>query len=180
MATVLSLKELLLQDLSRKHAESIAEMAMKNPLIFDELWEIALSDEHPVNWRAAWAMDAVWEKSPEIIRPFIPKMWTILPLLKVDGVKREFVKIISDSPLPEDEEQLGILLGICFEWLNSVNEAIAVKVHCMQILLMISRQIPEIIPELKTTIEVAMQEGSPAIVSRGRQVLQKLLRNASL
>ena len=95
-------------------------------------------------------------------------------------MKREFVKIIADSPLPEDEEQLGILLGICFEWLNSANEAIAVKVHCMQILLMISRQIPEIIPELKTTIELAMQEGSPAIVSRGRQVLQKLQRNTAV
>ena len=174
----LSLKDILLQEVSRKHAESIAEMAMKNPLIFDELWEIAISDEHPVNWRAAWVMDAVWEKCPEIIRPFIPKMWAILPQLKVDGVKRQFVKIIADSPLPENEEQLGVLLGVCFDWLNASTEAIAVKVHCMQILYIISRTIPEIIPELKTTIEVVMQEGSPAIVSRGRQILQKLQRNA--
>lgn len=174
MAAGLSLKDLLLQDLSRKHAESIAEMAGKNQSIFDELWELALSDDHPINWRAAWAMDAVWQKTPKLIIPFIPKMWSLLPSLKVDGVKRQFVKIIAEWPLPDNEEQLGILLGTCFDWLVATDEAIAVKVHCMQILYNISIRIPEIVPELKTTIEVAMLEGSPAIVSRGRHVLQRL------
>ncbi len=176
MAAESSLEDLLKNDLSRKLAESIAEMSIKKTLIFEHLWEIALNGDYPVNWRAAWVMDAVWEKCPEIVKPFIPKMWVLLPKLKVDGVKRQFLKIIADSPLPNDEEQLGVLLGICFNWLNTTDEAIAVKVYSMQILFQISRQIPEIIPELKTTIEVAMQEGSPAIVSRGRRILQLLQR----
>lgn len=178
MAADSTLKDILLNDLSRKHAESIAAMTLKKPAIFDELWEIALSDEYPVNWRAAWVMDGIWERSPEIVRPFVPKMWALLPQLKVDGVKREFLKIISESPLPEDEERLGILLGICFDWLNVAGEAIAVRVYSMQILFNISRKIPEIIPELKTTIEVAMQEGSPAVLSRGRKILQKLMKKS--
>ncbi len=149
-------------------------MVRENPLIFDELWTIALSEELPINWRAAWAIKGIWEESPELVSPHLSNMRRALANIKQDGVKREFLKMISENPLPDDEEELGILLKYCFDWLASPMEPIAVRVHSMEILFQISAQIPEIIPELKTTIEVAMQEGSAGMVSRGRKILKAL------
>ncbi len=149
-------------------------MVRENPLIFDELWTIALSEELPINWRAAWAIKGIWEESPELVSPHLSNMRRALANIKQDGVKREFLKMISENPLPDDEEELGILLKYCFDWLASPMEPIAVRAHSMEILFQISAQIPEIIPELKTTIEVAMQEGSAGMVSRGRKILKAL------
>lgn len=143
-------------------------------MVFDELWEIALSDEELVNWRAAWVIKGIWETNPDMVTPHLGKMRRALATINQEGVKREFLKMISESPLPDDEDEMGILLKYCFEWLASPLEPVAVRVHSMEVLFQISKRIPEIIPELRTTIEVTMQEGSAGIVSRGRRTLKAL------
>jgi hypothetical protein len=170
----MTIRELLLGEISKKHSDEIAKMTVKNPLIFDELWDISLSDEEPVNWRAAWVIKSIWEKHPHLVGPHIQKMRLALPGIKKGGVKREYLKMISEFPLPENEEELGILLKTCFDYLADPIEPAAVKVHSISILCEISKSIPEIIPELCTTIEVAMQEGSPGIVNRGEKALKEL------
>lgn len=170
----MTLREILRSEISKRHNNEIAKMARKNPLVFDELWTIALSDEKLLNWRAAWVIKGIWEKSPELVNPHLGKMRWALATINQDGVKREFLKMISESPLPDDEEEMGILLKYCFDWLASPLEPIAVRVHSMEVLFQISTRIPEIIPELRTTIEVAMQEGSAGMVSRGRRTLKAL------
>ena len=172
----MTIKELLLGEISKKHSDEIAGMTLKNPLIFDELWNLSLSNEEPVNWRAAWAIKSIWELHPHRVKPYLQKMRMALPYVKKDGVKREYLKMISAFPLPENEEELGILLKTCFDYLANPIEPIAVKIHSISILIEISKNIPEIIPELQTTIEVAMQEGSPGIVSRGAKALEELLK----
>ncbi len=149
-------------------------MTLENPLIFEELWSIAVSDELPVNWRAAWTIKGIWETNPTLVTPHIGRMRQALANINQHGVKREFLKMISESRLPDDENELGILLKCCFDWLADPLEPIVVKIHSMDILFNISKQIPEIIPELKTTIEVAMQEGSAATVDKVEKMLRAL------
>lgn len=173
----MTIRELLLQEISKRHTGEIAKMALKNPLIFEELWSIAVSNELPVNWRAAWAIKGVWEKNPELVEPHLGRMRKALASIKQHGVKREFLKMISENPLPNDEDELGILLKYCFDWLANPLEPIAVRIHSMDILYKISKQIPEIIPELRTTIEVAMQEGSAGTVNKGGKILKALRGN---
>jgi len=103
-------------------------------------------------------------------------MRLVLPTVKKDGVKREYLKMISEFPLPENDEELGILLKVCFDYLADPLEPTAVKAHSISILCGISKIIPEIIPELRTTIEVVMQEGSPGIVNRSDKALKELLQ----
>jgi hypothetical protein len=138
------------------------------------LWAFALSDEEPVNWRAAWVIKGIHENKPKLVEPLIHEMIQALPNLEKEGVKREFLRMILEYPLPEDEEMLGVLLDSCFQWLANPPEPIAIKVHCMTILFEISKVIPEIKQELITTIEVAMQEGSAGIVNRGGKTIKAL------
>lgn len=173
---MITLKDLLIGDLSRKSMEQIGGMAVDNRTILDELWKLALSDEEPVNWRAAWMIKGIHETHPQLVKPFIGSMIDALPYLKKEGVKREFLRMIMEHPMPEDEEKLGLLLDNCFKWLANPPEPIAVKAHCMTILFEISKIIPEIKPELITTIEVAMEEGSAGIINRGSKTIKALKR----
>ncbi|MFP4469672.1 MAG: hypothetical protein ACLFPE_03255 [Bacteroidales bacterium] len=170
----MTLEDLLRYELSKRHTSEIARMVDKNPALLHRLWEISLSDDEPVNWRAAWVLKGIREEEPVLVEPFLPQMRLALPKLKKDGVKREFLRILLEYGVPDDEEELGCMLSACFEWLANPAEPIAVKAHCMSVLLDISRQIPEIIPELQTTVELAMAEGSAGIINRGSKVLKEL------
>jgi hypothetical protein len=166
-----NLQDFLLDEISKSNMRKLAIVATENQDLITKLWDFAISDEEPLNWRAAWAIKAIWEQNPSLIEPYIEPMIVALPRLKKDGVKREFLRMIQEYPLPENEEHLGILLDCCFLWLAAPAEPIAVKIHSMVILLQISKKIPEIKRELIHTIEVAMQEGSAGIVNRGRRTL---------
>ena len=168
------LKDLILFDLSKRHTRELASMAQKDNRILNELWKFALSDEAPLNWRSAWVIKGIHENDPGLIESLVPDMIRALPDLKKEGVKREFLRMIMEYPLPDDEERLGILLDTCFRWLSEPAEPIAVKVHCMTILFEICKVIPEIKQELITTIEVAMAEGSAGIVNRGSKTIRAL------
>ena len=173
----MTLQELLLGEISKRHTSEIARVAVENPKILDELWILSISNDEPVNWRAAWVIKRIWEQNPPLVSPLIDKMIINLPLLKKDGVKREFLRIIQEYPLPENEEKLGILLNTCFDWLAEPAEPIAVKIHSMTILFKIQKVIPDIKEELITTIEVAMQEGSAGIINRGRKTIKAIRKN---
>lgn len=167
------LKDLLLYDLSKRHTNDLARLAGKDSRILEALWKYALSDEEPLNWRSAWVIKGIHEIDQELIEPLLKDMVSALPGLKKEGVKREFLRMIMEYPLPDDE-LLGVLLDICFRWLAEPAEPIAVKVHCMTILFEISKIIPEIKQELITTIEVAMAEGSAGVVNRGSKTIKAL------
>ena len=174
---MLTIKDLLLGELSKRNTREIARMAVENNNIIKELWDYAVSEDEPVNWRSAWVIKGIWEQNPELVSPLIEKMIRALPELNKDGVKREFLRMIQEYPIPEDEELLGVLLDSCFSWLATPAEAIAIKIHTMTILFEISKKIPEIKPELITTIEVAMQEGSAGIRNRGSKTIWALKTN---
>lgn len=175
----MTLQELLISELSKRHARELARMTVENPKILDELWTFALSENEPLNWRSAWVIKGIWEQHPALITPLIGDMILALPQLKKDGVKREFLRMIQEYPLPEDEEKLGILLNTCFEWLANPMEPIAVKIHSMTILFEIQKIIPEIREELITTVDAAMQEGSAGIINRGRKTIKAVRQNKS-
>ncbi len=168
---MISLKDFLLDEISKSNMRKLANKANETPAIITELWDYTNGTDDVLNWRAAWAMKAIWEQNPHLIEPYIEPMIRALPKLNKDGVKREFLRMIQEYPLPENEALLGILLDCCFLWLATPAEPIAVKIHSMVILLEISKKIPEINRELIHTVEVAMQEGSAGIVNRGRKTL---------
>lgn len=168
------LKDLVLYDLSKRHTRELAGMTQNDSRILKLLWQYALSDDEPINWRAAWVIKGIHENDPGLTEPLVPDMISALPELKKEGVKREFLRMIMEYPLPDDEDKLGILLDSCFRWLAEPTEPIAIKVHCMNILFEICKIIPEIKQELITTIEVAMTEGSAGIVNRGSKTIRAL------
>ncbi len=168
------LNDLLLLDPGRNSTAELVKYAAKSPEIPAEVFQIALEVNYPQNWRAAWTLKGMWEINPGIVEPLLLKMIRSLPTVPNNGVRREFLRILTDYPPPENEDDLGILLGHCFDSLTIQHNPVAVKIHSISILTKIAKIIPEIRVELSAAISMAMREGSPGMLNRGAKALRAL------
>jgi hypothetical protein len=150
----------------------VADLVFKKTDLFSELVTILLKNENPVSWKAAWAMDVVSEKQPDLLRHHLNRIIDHLELFTDDGAKREVLRMLSRSSMPENKT--GQVITICFDWLTSVKESVAVKMFSMEILYRISQEEPGIKKELTDSIEMRMPEESPGFRSHGKKLLKKL------
>jgi hypothetical protein len=167
-----SLESLLMVENSRRNTDLIADLVLKKPELFDELARIYMRNEEPVSRRAAWVTDTVAEKQPRWLEPYLEEIVARLSQFTHDGMKRQSLRMIARSPLPA--RQLGTLIHLCFSWLTSAGESVAVKMFSMEILYRISQQEPEIKKELADSIEWRMQEETPGFRSHGKKLLRQL------
>lgn len=64
----------------------------------------------------------------------------------------------------------------CFNYIPNPDEAIAVKAFSLTVLENLSKQYPEILPELKTIIEDRREYETAAFKSREKKILAKSLK----
>jgi hypothetical protein len=169
-----TLESLLLVENSRRNADLVAGLIFQKQELFDELFRIYIRNEEPVSRRAAWVADIVTEKQPALLEPLLDEIVVNLPRFTHDGMKRESLRMLARSPLPAG--QLGKLISICFDWLTSGKETVAVKMYSMEILYRISLQEPGLKRELADSIEWRMQEETPGFRAHGRKLLRQLNR----
>ncbi len=137
------------------------------------LSEIAFNSNHPKSWRAAWIMDKIHEKAPELIIPLIPQMIRQIKTEQDEGKKRHFLKLISMGNISPEEQ--GFMFDYCLKIFLSGKEPLAVRVHAMQILFNISETEFALKPEVLAIIEHEMEyDSSPGIISRGKKLAKKL------
>ncbi len=174
MSLLSTLEDLLMTEQSRRNTDLVSGLILQKPDIFDHLMALFLRNEEPLSRRAAWVIDTFTEKKPCLLQPYIPDIIAALPGLKHDGMKRHSLRMIARSDIPD--EQTGELMNICFEWLQSVHEAIAAKVYCIDILYRLSQTEPDLKTELADSIEWRLNEGSPGFRNHGAKVLAKLYK----
>ena len=143
------------------------------PQYLNALMKIAFDESDIRNWRAAWMVDKIHEKHPELVTPYLPAMTDFVLTTQNEGKKRHLLKLISLHPIPEDK--MAILLNYCIHIFTSACEPVAVRVHAMQILFNIAQKEPDFAGELTDLIEHEIEfHGSAGIKSRGQRLLKKL------
>ena len=165
--------DLLMQQLSRRHIDYVAHCIGDYKKEFERLMDIVLHGHEPVVQRAAWAMDACLEQHPELLAPYVETLIAALPRFSNNGVRRQVVKSLAvRNDIPEKLE--GQLADLCFDWLQSPELPVAVKVHCMQILANITKRYPDLAVELRTVIIEQIPRNSVGFSARGRKILGEL------
>ena len=124
--------------------------------------------------RASRAAIFCVEKHPHLIVPYLNKIIKLLP--DDESVRKNFMKILAETPLDFTEDQLGILVDSCFEMLLSDKFSIANKVYSMELLYKISEIEPGLKIELISAIEEQIPKGSSGIKAIGKGLLKKLYR----
>lgn len=143
------------------------------PEYLDLLMVKTFDDSRPENWRAAWMVDKIHEKHPEMIEKYLPEMIDFVMQTKNTGKKRHLLKLISLFEIPE--ASLGILLNFCIDVFTDAREPVAVRVHAMQVLFNIAQKEPDFAGELTELIENELDlHGSAGMNSRGKKLLAKL------
>jgi hypothetical protein len=142
---------------------------------FGMLMDIALNDNRPNTWRAAWIADKIHDNQPRFILPHIENMveWVLKSSNK--GKLRHFLKLISLNEIPIQFHTL--LLDFCLNIVVSDKEPPAIRVHAMQTLYKLSEYEPELKHEILAIIENEMEfHPTPGILSRGQKLTDKLRR----
>lgn len=173
----MNFREQLLAELSKRNTDYIASVVDQDEKLFKELFNLILTNEEYVSGRAAWVIETLWLKYPEMIDPYINDMIDFLPISKYDNQKRHFTKILSTRNLRDlDEERLGILIDRCFTWLEDPIYPTAVKMFSMQIIYNYVQIEPVLATELIAIIENQFNDSTPGFKNRGEKLLRKLYK----
>lgn len=169
----MDLRKQLLTTHSKENTMLIVNYIGNDSERFAALMELFLGDEYRVCQRAAWVVGDAARNRPQLVAPYLERMVLNLkrPNLHV-AVKRNTVRVLQEIELPES--LWGEAAEACFNLLGSSEEAVAVKVFSMTVLLQIVKKVPELKDELKYLIEDQLPYGTSGFKNRGKKTLKAL------
>lgn len=169
----MDIREAILESRSRTNMLRIAQYIGNDTERFAELIDLFLTDTKRVRELAGWVMSHCIDHDPTLILPHLGALLDNLQQPDLhDAIKRNTVRVLQFIDIPE--EHLGTAATICFDYMQSVNEAVAIRAFAMMVAFNICQKVPELKNELKMVVEEMMPYGSAAIRSRGRKILKKL------
>ena len=168
----MDLKAEILREYSKPNAQRISRYIGDDQKRFDELMVLFLNDTYRVTQRAAWIVSHCIDQHPHLIKLHLKSIIANLSGPVNVAVKRNTVRVLQFLEIPKS--LMGPLAEICFQYLQSTSETVAVKVFSMTILANITKTIPELKNELRIIIEDQMPYGSAGFISRGKKILRAL------
>jgi hypothetical protein len=163
----------IVREHSKRQCVRIATWIGTDKRRFKELIDLFLRGEYRITQRAAWIIKHCADEHAELVMPYIDRMIGRMVEASVhDAVKRNVLRILQDIEIPR--RLAGKVATLCFEWLASAKEPVAVKVFSMSVLANIAKQEPDLKNEIRILIDQQMPMGSAGFKSRGKRVLRQL------
>lgn len=169
----------------KKERETLANRVIAQPEYLGFLLNTCFQVDENISYKAAWVLELVCTKRPELLFPQIDFFISNLPNVHKEQAVRPMAKICEvllllyykSFHLPtrtvltcSHREQLT---ETCFDWLIS-NQKVAVKAYAMQCLFLLGYEFTWIHPELKLILEKDFPNALPAFKSRAKHILKKL------
>ncbi len=151
-----------------------------------ELHELCYDTASPqLAFRAAWLLEYIAAHHPDRFMPVCYLFLDRLASQRNRSCQRHFTNILRRLTHPKanheyrhalqsaDREQL---VETVFSWFIDTQTPVAVQANCMDVLFHMSSEFGWIKDELMQQIEFLLRDGSPAIQSRGKKILEKLAK----
>jgi hypothetical protein len=168
----MNIRTALLKEHSKKQCAAIVKWIGSDQKRFDELFDLFLNDEYRVVQRAGWPMSYCVEDHPEFIQKHFAKLLKNLNKKGIhEAVRRNTVRLLQYVTIPEKFH--GNVMDICFRYISSPTEAVAVKAFSLTVLQNLARQYPEIINEIKLVIEERWDYETIAFKTRAKKLLKE-------
>jgi hypothetical protein len=172
MSEIQTLTALIDAEHSAQQAKMIAARAARDPAVLEALMTIFLGDDYRRTQRAAWAVGHIGERGTTLLLPWLGQMLDMLENTKSHAaVRRNVARLLTRTKVPD--AWLDRTADVCFQRLQDVQEANAVRVFCMHVLDRICDRIPELRPELQLVIAEHLEGATPAYKSRAKKTLSK-------
>lgn len=167
------LREEILKEHSKQRALTIANYACESKKNFKELMKCFLDEEYRLAQRAAWSVSWAAKKKPEMIYPHIKDLVSVLKKKNIhDAVIRNSVRVLQQIEIPEKYQ--GEVMNACFEFLEKPSTPVAIKAFSLTTLFNLSKNYPEIKPELKLIINDRLDYETAAFKSRAKKILPQI------
>lgn len=167
----MSLKEEILKEHSKAQAMKIVSWVGDIQNRFDELFELFVSDEKLVVQRSGWPLSYCNTSYPTLIKKHFGRLVANLEKPRLhNAVKRNTMRLLQEVPIPKKYQ--GAIMNTCFEYISSFEEPAAVKAFSLTVLQNLSKEYPEILPEIKLLIEERWDHETSAFKSRARKILK--------
>jgi hypothetical protein len=165
------------EKLEKAHSQAITQIIVDEiceaPNKMDELMTIFIEGPVQITQRASWPISVVAERHPELLNNYYNLFIELLNKSgKHDAINRNIVRALQFTEIPEEFQ--GELLDACFKLLKSSKEPIAVRAFCMTVIYNLSKKYPDIIPELRASIEAIIPNASTGLKNRGNKILKSI------
>jgi hypothetical protein len=166
-----NLKEQILKDHSKANCMTVVNWVGSSQQRFDELFALFITSHYRTSQRAASPVSYCVEAHPEFIKKNFAKLIKNLQQPNLhDAVKRNTIRLLQYVDIPVKYQ--GPVMDICFGYVASPTEAVAVKAFSLTVLGNLAKQYPEIIPEIKLLIEDQLPHQTAAFKSRAKAFLK--------
>ena len=166
----MDLRNQILSEHTKENCQKIVSWVGNDLKRFNELFNLFLNDEYLVTQRAAWPMSYCAIAHPQFMKNNFGKL---IQNLKKPGIhnsiKRNTVRLLQEINIPEKYE--GEIMEICFKYVESPTESVAVKAFSLTILGKFSKKYPEIIPEIKLLIQDQIPHQTAAFKGRSKKLM---------
>lgn len=141
---------------------------------FEDIVALFLGEDKRVAQRAAAIVMILADIEPLLFAPYMHRLIMQLHHNPTETQKRNIVRIVDFVDIQTTLEVE--IMNFCFQYLENPKESIAVRAFSMRVLGKLYSKYPEIKEELKTLIEINLEQNpSPGIINCGNNILKKLL-----
>lgn len=168
----MDIKKILQANHGKETANQIAEYIGNNSSRFDQLMQLFFSRDYPLCQRAAMAVGHTSDKNLSLIEPYLDDIILILETNPPVALKRNIVRLLQKITIPAS--LLERVTNVCFEFLMSKKEPVAVKVFAMTVLANICKKETGLSNELRLIIEEQLPYASAGFKSRACKILPYL------
>jgi hypothetical protein len=167
----MNLREEILKEHSKAQCNKIVQWIGNDQKRFDQLFHLFLNDEYRVTQRAAWPLSYSAISHSSLIESNLQKLLDNLKKPNLhNAIKRNSIRLLQHVKIPNKFH--GTVMEICFKFVGSPTEAVAIKAFSLTVLANLSKQYPEILPEIKLLIEEQWPHQTAAFKSRAKKILQ--------
>jgi hypothetical protein len=167
----MELRAAILKEHSKAQCTKIVAWVGSSQTRFNTLFYLFLNDEYRVVQRAAWPVSYCVIAHPKFIQTHFASLIKNLQKPNLhNAIKRNSIRLLAHIDIPEKYQ--GTILDICFKYVESPTEAVAVIAFSLTVLGNLAKQHPEIIPEIKLLIAAQLPNQTAAFKSRAKQLLK--------
>jgi hypothetical protein len=150
--------------------DEVVTQVLKNPSLFDVVFDGMLSHDPLSRMRAADAVEKITARHPEYLQPYKEKLIGQVAKIDQQEVRWHVAQMLPRLELSEAERSVAVdtLLG----YLN--DESKIVKTFSMQALADFAARDASLRPQVIKLLDALVTTGSPAMKSRGRKLLDRL------
>jgi hypothetical protein len=152
-----------------KSEEVVAEV-LADARLFGALFECMLDDDPLVRMRAADAVEKITALRPDFLQPYKTRLINRVAKIEQQEVRWHVAQLFSRLELNKADRRAVVL--ILSEFLGDKSRI--VKTFSMQALADIAAQDKQLRPSIVRQLEKLTKEGSPAMQSRGKKLLEQL------